>query len=130
MIVNLKQEQIIIEPMVVPEPVQKVFIEYVFEQNTDHLVPYMYFNDVVYIGNHIFIDTSDSPHLSKIRVELLDNHKNVVRTYTGEFAYNKYCIIGRKPITPNLDTYINHLKQTIISLKQKITELENRGEVI
>ena len=41
MIVNLKKEQIIIEPMVVPEPVQKVFIEYVFEQNTDHLVPHV-----------------------------------------------------------------------------------------
>ena len=57
MIVNLKQEQIIIEPMVVPEPVQKVFIEYVFEQNTDHLVPYMYFNDVVSILATTFSST-------------------------------------------------------------------------
>jgi hypothetical protein len=132
MIIKLNKGKIDIKPMAVPELLNNLYIQYIFEPDTEHLTPRIQINKNVFIGDRIYIDISSRPLSDKIliKVELLDSKQNVIRTYRGFLACNKYCIIGAKPIRPDIEDYLHKLEQQIEQLNNRIKELEELGEVI
>lgn len=131
MIVELKQGKVLIHPMKVPEPAHKVYVKYIYEDKTNHLLPRLTIGTHIRMGDDIFIDTTEYVHGElPIKVELLDGTFGVVRTYVGTLQYHKYCIVGAKPIRPDLDEHIHSLNKAIDRLNLRIKELEELGEVI
>lgn len=125
MIINLNKGEVTINTMVVPEPIERLHVQYKFESKTDHLLPRMIIGTDVFIGDNIFINLKRNDNVKNvdIKVDLLDVNGNIVREYKGTFQYSRYCILGRKPVCPDLDDYVHKLKMEIKQLKEK-------GEVI
>lgn len=131
MIIQLSKGSIKIKPMVVPEPVENVYIHYEYEPNTKHLTPVLYVDMFkVCEGDRIYVNLKDIGPTVKMRVELLNGNNNVVAVYTGEFPNYEYCIIGKKPVRPDLEIYIMSLHGEIARLNDRVTELLEEGEVI
>lgn len=132
MIVELNKGKVMIKPMVVPELLNSLYIQYVFEPNTEHLTPRMSISKNTFIGDRIYIyinsDYTDTKIL--VKVELLDNKENVIRTYHGLLPFNEYCIIGNKPIRPDIENYLYSLEQKVEQLNENIKKLKELGEVI
>lgn len=119
----LKDGSINIDMLARPERVDKVFITYTYELGTNHLRPRLLINDKTYYGDNIFIPLDLTTPLVNLTVSLLDGHSQAVHTYTGSFAYDKYCTVGPTKQNYNLYTYIQEIEKELIELKEK-------GEVI
>lgn len=139
MIIELKEQRLIIMPMVVPELLQHFHIKYTFEPGTDHLMPCLIIGTNKYFGQHIYIDVSqikpfaDTP----IKVELHDARGIVIKQYTCTTMFNHYGLFGEKPIRPDLEFYVQQLEEHIddllvqIQLKEsEIKALNEKGDVI
>jgi len=125
MIIQLSKKKIKILPMKIPEPTSGLYIQYTFEQGTNHLLPRLKVNGKTYEGNKIYIDLSEGfvAGNTEMKVELLDGNKVPVKTYTGIIPQYSYVLYGKKPIRPDLDDYNRQLERRII-------ELEEEGDVI
>jgi hypothetical protein len=148
MILKLIDGKVLIETMYVPELVERTYVEYVFEPNTQHLHPVMYLNEKLFRGNKEYIYISLEQQIINVKVELLDDNNHIVRTYVSNLPYNVYQILGQKPIRPNIEDYlykleeeIRVLKQALLDEKQKlideqlrlaavIKEIEEKGEIV
>lgn len=120
----LKNGKINITPMAIPEPRSKVFIEYVYERNTNHLTPQLHVNNHVFIGDRYFISFPNNlTDTIEMVVRLVDNEGTVVKEYSCEDAYTEYITLGTQPAYPNMITYIHELEQ-------RIRTLEEEGELI
>ena len=129
MIIQLGKGKIIIKKSLAPEPLHKVYLQYVFELDTNHLTPKMYIGKEVYIGNRVTVDMEIPTQgaLStvplKIKVELVDTKGIPVRTYIGKIPCHKYCLFGDRPVHPHFERYIKELE-----LENE--RLRTEGEVI
>ena len=129
MIINLGKQKLTVKRSVVPEPLHRMFVQYVFEHNSNHLTPKLYIGKAVYIGNRVTIDmdtatkTIKSGHKVPIRVELVDDSGTILYTYRGNIPCHKYCLFGTRLVRPNFENYIK-------DLEAHIEKLENEGEVI
>jgi exonuclease VII small subunit len=125
MILKLKDQMIEIKVMEVPELIKETSIHYVFEPNTEHLHPVLSINGFDYKDNHIVIMF---PHIEQefvnLTVKLYDDNLQVVRTYRGELAYNKYQITGIKPVRPDFEKYIHTLESKVSVLESTVATLE------
>jgi hypothetical protein len=148
MILKLINGKVLIETMFVPELAERTYVEYVFETNTQHLQPVLYFNEKIFRGNKQYINITLEQQIVNIKVELLDNNNHIVRTYVSNLPYNVYQILGNKPIRPDIEDYlykleeeIRLLKQAVLDEQQKfveeqtrlneiIKEIEEKGEII
>lgn len=130
MILQLTKGTIKIKAMVVPEPLDAVYIQYIFETGTNHLKPRMTITAKntaprIYTGDRMFIDMKEGFTTKdlQIRVDLLTADGAVVRSYGCEVPYMEYCVIGPRPVRPDLEAYIRQLES-------RVAELEEQGEVI
>lgn len=142
MIVTLKDDKVIIEDTQLLELSDNVLIQYVYEDNTEHLTPQLFIQDYVYIGDMFYADFSKlNTGEYKVIVNLVDNKGITVRHYEATIAHYRYSVFGNKPVRPDVEQYIRHLKEHIATMKQQhqlevkrletvIKELEERGEVI
>lgn len=132
MILQLKNKRIDIPVMSIPEPLSKVYITYTYERGAGHLLPCLIINSKKFTGDKIYIDIRDliSKDKVELKVELLDGYGKPIRTYTGTFPYAEYCIIGTKPVRPDIEQYIRKLHKEREELYERIDELTNIGEVI
>jgi hypothetical protein len=130
MILQLTQGKIKIKPMVVPEPLEGVYVQYAYEPGTNHLQPRMTISvdgipKLTLLGDRTFMNTGAGFNASeiKLKVELLNSDDVPVCTYEGVFPYARYCVIGNKPLRPDISDYIR-------TLEAKVQDLEDAGEVI
>lgn len=143
MIIELKEKQVVIQPMLVPELTNRTYIQYIYETGTDHLLPRLTIGTAVYQGDLIYIDlTKGFPDsVMKVKVELLDGRGQVIHTYESSINLYNYILLGKKPVRPDVEVYIHKLETTIKqmqiqhrleveALNTRITNLEEQGEVI
>lgn len=148
MTLTLVDGKVLIETMYVPELKEHTFVNLVLENNTNHLKPVIYINEIRFEHNVIHIKEDIKGNEVLIKVELLDNQNKVIHVYQSKVAYNVYQILGNKPIRPDIEMYlykleeeIRILKQEMIILKEKhleetirlnkiIIELEEKGEIV
>lgn len=128
MILQLSRRKVSVKPSRVPEPMHKLYVQYVFEFNTNHLTPRLTMNHNVFEGNHIYINVEQGHPITAdqflpVKVELLNGQAQVVATYFGGLPYHRYCLFGPKPVHPDVEMYIRQLEA-------RIEELEAQGEVI
>ena len=123
MILKLRNDKIIIDRNNVPEKVDDIIITYDFELGTNHYDVKLTVDDAhVHYGNNLRFKY-DSPRSSiDMKVELIDTHGTIMRTYTGTYQYYKMCAIGEQKL---IDVY-KELERLYIENK----ELKERGEVI
>lgn len=131
MIIQLRKGKVNIKPMVVPEPVNHVFIQYDYEPNTNHLKPILYVDTFkIFEGDRIYVDLGMLKEKVSIRVELLNGNNVLVAMYQGEHEQCAYCVIGKKPIRPDLQKYVDDLNENILVLQDEIQKIIDEGEVI
>ena len=148
MTLKLIDGKVLIDTMYVPELKEHTFVNLVLENNTNHLKPIIYINDIRFEDNVINLKEDIKSNEIIIKVELLDNQNKIVHIYQSKVAYNVYQILGNKPIRPDIEMYlykledeIRSLKNEMIVLKEKhleeikrldaiITELEEKGEIV
>jgi hypothetical protein len=129
MIIQLGKGSIKIKKSLIPEPLNRVYLQYVFELNTNHLTPKLYVGSQVYIGNRITADLEIPTQGAigtvpiRLKVELVDAGGIPIRTYVGEIPCHKYCLFGDRPMNPHFERYIKELEL-------EIERLSNEGEVI
>lgn len=147
MIVILQEGKVVIKDTQLLECTDRVYIEYVYEKGTDHLLPRLtitkkglYKNE--WTGDHTYIDVSDiKADVVTLKVELLDAKYRVIRSYISDIPFNKYVVFGNKPVRPDVEAYIRSMQTHIAELLQEhqleierlnqvIKELEEKGEVI
>lgn len=112
-----------IDMMERPERVDRVHIRYEYELGTNHLYPQLVINGHTHLGDNIFISLDEVTSRVDLIVRLLDINKRAVRTYVGNFTYDKYCTIGPKKNKYDLYEYV-------CALEEQIEKLKNEGEVI
>lgn len=125
MIIELRNKQIKVQNMVVPERSNRLFIKYVYEFGTNHLTPHLHIKGRTFKGNKVFVDLktlTDHDTLDCV-VKLLNGSGVVIKEYKGVLPIYNYVVLGDKPIRPDLETYIT-------KLENRIVELESEGEVI
>lgn len=123
MILQLRSESIMVKSPYIPENIDNTKISYVFELNTNQYRPKLYIGSDVYYGNNIYVDFSKYTESTlDIKVELLDNVNRVMRTYTNSFRMYRTFALGTQE---QIDVY-----KELIKARNKIRELEERGEVI
>lgn len=143
MILELNKKNILITPMVIPEPASYFYIQYKYEPNTSHLMPRLVLDGREYIGDRIHIDLTDAMKTKNIKltVELLNGQLDVLYKYTTTILHTNYSVFGPTPVRPDLHTHMRQLEQELEQIKirheeeksvlrQRITELEEQGEVI
>jgi hypothetical protein len=148
MILKLVDNKVLVETMFVPELVEHTYIQYVREPNTYHLHPVLYINNQTFYGDKVFIKVQSIQSNIDIKVELVDDNKRIIRTYTSNMPYNIYQVLGQKPIRPDIEDYlykieeeVRLLKQAVLDEKQKlideqirlaaiIKEIEEKGEIV
>ena len=154
MIIELKERQIILTPMEIPEPSRHFYIQYKYEPNTSHLLPRLFIGKREYQGDRLYIDLTNEMKTENVSmvVELLDGHMNVLHRYETTVPHVNYSIFGYKPTQPSFDEYVRELEnrlesqkiayeQTIVDLNtqheeektvllERITDLVEQGEVI
>lgn len=137
MIIQLVGGKIKIVPMPVPEQIEHMYIQYAYEAGTNHLLPHLTISEVpspeskrkLYkieqLGDKVFVNMHDgfSTHTVHIKVELLDGSGFKIRSYESNVPYLRYCIVGVKPVRPDVAAYVHYLEQ-------RVQELEEKGEVI
>ena len=126
MIVKLKNQKVSIEPMIIPEPSNHVYIEYEFEFNTNHLTPRIIIEGLtLFIGDKRYISLVHliGNNSLKVIVELVDAQGVVLHTYEGRIENSTYSVLGAKPIRPDIDAYVKYLEK-------RVKELEEQGEVV
>jgi hypothetical protein len=124
MILKMHKGVINVEQFPAPIICNKIFVRYLFERNTNHLIPHLYINgELKAIGENKFITMNSTEKEVTMKIILVDAQGNTVKTYAGTFAYHTYCIIGNKPVRQDMEDYVH-------SLEQRIKELEELGEVI
>jgi len=141
MILKLIDDKVLINTMFVPELKSQTFVKLELEPNTQHLNPVVYINHLRFTEQIIDIKDEIKPGIVNIKVDLLDEKNNIIRTYSSKVPYNIYQILGDKPIRPDIETYlykleeeIRVLKETLMSetnrLNKIIKELEEKGEIV
>ncbi len=122
MILKLRNNNIIIEDNSIPVDVRKAKIIYDYELGTNHYKTILKINDKVYEGPNPIADLDLKSDTLLLKVELLDTHNRLMRTYTGTYKYIKLCLIGN---TKLIDTY-----EQLKVLQEENTKLKEQGEVI
>lgn len=117
-------------PMRVPELQSNISIEYDFEINTEHLLPMLYIEGAIHVGNKIKVPLVINKYKTPIMVQLLNGDNNVVYTYKNDIACHKYYIFGHDSIRPDFDYEIDKLKAEQYTLRDEIKRLQEIGEVI
>jgi len=148
MTLTLIDGKVLIETMYVPELKEHTFVNLVLENNTNHLKPVIYINELRFEHNIIHIKEDIKENEILIKVELLDNQNKVIHIYQSKVAYNVYQILGNKPIRPDIEMYLYKLEEEIRILKEEmillqlkfseekqrleslIIELEEKGEIV
>jgi hypothetical protein len=141
MILKLVDNKVLVETMFVPELVEHTYLQYIREPNTQHLHPVLYFNNQTFYGDKVFIKVPTVEGNLEIKVDLLDDNKRIVRTYTSNMPYNIYQVLGHKPIRPDIEDYLYKLEEEIRVLKQTlideqtrfntlIKDLEEKGDIV
>lgn len=120
MILKLHKKKVHVIQNKVPEHVNKMTINYIYETGTNHLHPQLFINGILYNRKVIRLDLKE-PGIN-IVVNLLDSHNNIVHTYTGTFEYYKMCAIG----TSELVNVYEELQRAY----DEIEKLKTEGEVI
>jgi hypothetical protein len=101
----------------------------------------LYFNNQTFYGDKVFIKVPTVEGNLEIKVDLLDDNKRIVRTYTSNMPYNIYQVLGHKPIRPDIEDYLYKLEEEIRVLKQTlideqtrfntlIKDLEEKGDIV
>lgn len=122
MILKLRNGKILIENNSIPSDVYNTVIQYDYELGTNHYKTILYIEDAVYEGNAPQINLDYNKTNLNLKVELIDTHDRVVRSYGGTYAYLKLCLLG----TPNLIDIFEQLKL----LYNENIKLKEQGEVI
>lgn len=132
MIVKLMEDKIVITAMKVPEILSKVFVELIFEEQTEHLTVVMQVGKTRYVYNRLFVDFTPlaTERTTTWTVELLDAQGHVVKKYVGEFPLHHYIAFGPKPVHPDSEVVIRDLTIANAELKARVKFLEERGEVV
>ena len=123
MILKLRNNEITVFNNSVPENVNNIKIMYDFETGTNHYDVKLTVDDtVVHYGNTLIFKYDSPKDKIDLKVELIDTHGTVMRTYTGSFNYYKMSAIGD-------DTLINVYKE-LDRLYAENQKLKEQGEVI
>jgi len=126
MILKLVEGKVLINTMFVPELKSQTFVKLELEPNTQHLNPAIYINHLRFTEQIINISDEIQPGDVLIKVDLLDEKNNIIRTYSSKVPYNVYHILGNKPIRPDIEEYLYKLEEEIRSLKETIIILEEK----
>jgi hypothetical protein len=132
---KLADKKVELIQMKVPELIERTYLEYEFELNTQHLHPVLTIAGKEYKKYNTFITLPDiSSKEITIKVELFDDNNKVIHIYESILEYNKYQITGTKPIRPDIEAYIFSLEEQIRNLttayEARIKELEEKGELV
>lgn len=142
MIIKLQGIKAIIEPMPLPELTTALYVQYIFERGTEHLVPIFNCAGKQYKGNKIFIDIS-TLHNNEVSfyVTLSDLNGTLMRRYDGKVPYFMYCALSKKAGRDDFETYVRMLENNTEQLKiehaceikklnDRIIKLEELGDII
>ena len=123
MILQLKNENIIIKKPYVPEDIVNTKVSYIFELGTNQYRPILYIGQDAYHGSNVIVNFDKyKDETLKLRVELVDNVDRVMRIYEGSFILYRTFSLGTRE---NIDVY-----KALIEAQEQIKLLEERGEVI
>lgn len=122
MILKLRNEKIIIEGTRIPALCVGVPISFDYELGTNHYKTVLTVSDKKYIGVYHVIPLDLLEDEVTFKVELLDTHDTIMRTYTGTFTYIKMCMVGDKKL---IDMY-----EELQKLYKENQELKEKGELI
>lgn len=122
MILKLRNGKITIEDNSVPELTRNVCIAYDYELGTNHYTTLLHANNITHVGPVANVALDFETPIINLKVELLDTHNRVVKTYTGSFKYIKMCLIGTSEL-------VNVYKK-LQELQEENTRLKEKGEVI
>lgn len=122
MILKLRNGKIIIEENRIPTLCVGVPISFDYELGTNHYKTILTVLDKKYEGAYNVIPLDILDKEVSFKVELLDTHNTIMRTYTGTFTYMKMCMIGY----PNIIDLYNELQR----LYKENEELKEKGELI
>lgn len=122
MILKLRNGKIIIDDKGTPELTSGVQVTFDYELGTNHYKTRLTIAGTVYEGTYIIAPLDFDSTKIDIKVELLDPHNVIMRTYTGTFEYMKLCIIDSKDI--------RNLYSELERLMKENKELREKGDVI
>jgi hypothetical protein len=129
MIVILESKQVFIKSNRVPEPLDKVRLQYKFEFNTNHLQPKFYIGKEIFIGDRITVDMTEPTkevgygEEVQVKVELTDPEGKIIKTYRGSLPCRKFCMFSKVPKRFSFERYI-------VELEAEIERLKEKGEVV
>lgn len=144
MIIELTDKTLKFHAMLVPELVDKTFIQYIYEPNTEHLIPKLTIEGLEFYGDRKFIAMTHvfGKSILKVKVDLLNDRGDVIRSYENPAVpYYSYHVLAKKPVRPDVEDYIRKLEFDIEQLKiahklevdqlnKEITRLRELGEVV
>lgn len=122
MILQLRNNDIIIKKNNIVEYVNKVLLSYDYELGTNHFTPVLYIDDKIFKGNNIYVELDLNKDRVNMKVELLDCNDIVMRVYEHTYTYFKTCTIGDRQ---HIDLY-----EEIERLYEEIRILKEKGDVI
>ena len=103
MILQLKNESIIIKKPYVPEDIVNTKVSYIFELGTNQYRPILYIGQDTYSGSNVIVNFDKyKDETLKLRVELVDNVDRVMRIYEGSFILYRTFSLGTRE---NIDVY-------------------------
>ena len=111
---------ITIEPRPVPEPLDNVYISYIFPKGLNHLRPVLNWGGTIYEGQNVHIKKVPDKYGMKVT---LYNGDEVFKVYKTEEVPQLYIGYHIKYVEPNL---LARLKE--LELENK--ELRERGDII
>lgn len=123
MILQLRNNKIIVKNPYTPENISNTKVSYIFELNTNQYRPVLYIGSDVYDGYISYVDFSKctEPAIT-LKVDLIDNIGRVMYTYEETFnMYKSFSLCTNEQI---------NVYDELIQARETIHELEERGEVI
>lgn len=112
---------ITIEPMIIPEPLESIYISYIFPKGLNYLQPILYWGGETFIGDNIRISKSNKAF--NMRVELINHEDESVKEYILNVEPDMYVGYNIKKLEPNIIQYLE-------LLADKNKELEEKGDII
>ena len=123
MILQLRDNKIIINNPYTPENICSTKVSYIFELNTNQYRPILYIGSDVYDGYTSYVDFSKfTEPIITLKVNLVDNINRIMHTYEETFnMYRSFSLCTNEQI---------NVYNELIQARETIHELEERGEVI